>query len=64
MTAADTEENIPPLDVMLDPKYQANLMVIDDAMELIGSRKRPADLWPSHYDDALLKLIDAVPLED
>lgn len=46
----------------IDPDYQANMFLIDRAMQRLGETT-PYDFSPSPYDDALMKLIDSVPME-
>ena len=46
----------------LDPTYQANMYTIEEAMRQLGKTEAPRFV-PSSYDDALMKLIDSVPLE-
>lgn len=45
-----------------NPDYQANLYLIESAMRELGHTEQPT-YQPSAYDDALTKLIDAVPME-
>lgn len=47
---------------ILNPDYQANMFLIERAMQQLG-HSEPPDFQPSQYDDALMKLIDSVPME-
>lgn len=50
-------------DMLFNPNYQANMYIIDQALKAVGASAPSGDFVSSAYDDALLKLIDSVPME-
>lgn len=61
MTYADEIEQRAKL---LDPQYQSQLYMIEQAQRHAAPDKNPvADIYPSDFDDRFLALIDSVPME-
>ena len=50
-------------EALLDPEFQTNMLMIEDALRSSGVLAQPKDAMPNIYDDQLLRLIDSVPLE-
>lgn len=48
--------------VTLDPEYQKRLYLIEDALRLVGAKEKPSTGSPQYYDERLMELINAVPL--
>ena len=44
-------------------EHMMNLDLIEQALDSLGNGKPKIDTLPSYYDDMLMRLIDAVPLE-
>lgn len=51
------------LATLYNPEYQGNMYLIEQALKSVGVDKPAGTFTPSAYDDALLKLIDSVPME-
>ena len=61
MTYADEIEQRAKI---LDPAYQQQLYMIEQAQRQAAPSKAPvSDIYPSDFDDRLLALIDSVPME-
>lgn len=56
---SDPEEDA----VQLDPVYQGNMYLIEEALRQLGQSPSLPKYTPSPYDAALSKLIDSVPRE-
>lgn len=61
MSALD--EDFARQEQLLDPEYQNNLYMIEQALQEAGALAKPNGVHPDTYDEQLLKLIDAVTLE-
>lgn len=48
---------------LYDPNYQSNMYLIESALRKTGADNQQTFGAPSVYDDALMRLIDSVPLE-
>lgn len=48
--------------VIRNAEYQKRLYVIEDALRLVGVKERPRSDSPTYYDDKLMELINAVPM--
>lgn len=51
----------PDTDIM-DADYQANMFTVEEAMRETGAIRPHAPYTRSSYDDALMKLINSVPM--
>lgn len=61
MTYADEIERRAKL---LDPQYQSQLYMIEQAQREATSSAQPAlGTFPNDFDDQLMQLIDSVPME-
>lgn len=49
-------------EVMFSPDHQKKMYVIEDAMRIVGAIPKPESDNPRYYDDLLMQLINAVPL--
>lgn len=58
MPIEDDSQGQMPLD-----EHMANLDLIEQAMQSVSGQPLLLDTLPDYYDDMLMKLIDAVPLE-
>lgn len=47
----------------MDEHFAENMDIIQAALENTGKERFSTDTLPTHYDDMLRQLIDAVPLE-
>lgn len=68
----ETEDDMPlplqPLSATPDvalplEEHMATLALIEEATKAVKGQPPPVDTLPDYYDDLLMQLIDAVPLE-
>lgn len=58
---SDTGVEFP--DAIWDENTQSNLFLIEEALRQTGADSTPPEEQRTPYDDELMRLIDAVPLE-
>lgn len=49
-------------EMTIEPEHQKKLYIIEDALRIVGAIDKPESDSPKYYDEMLMRLINAVPM--